>query len=62
MGQIRFKFLHFTNTDFSFALPTSRYYAMIRFLRVRKLNEVKITEVYLRKAVYRKTATRQFLI
>ena len=30
-------------------------------MRLRKLNEFKITGVYSRKAVHRETATRQFL-
>ena len=49
-------------TTISFTLPHSSQYATIRFLRVRKLCEFKITGVYSRKAVQRKTATRQFLI
>ena len=52
----RFKVLHFTNTDISFTLPLSLLYAMMKFLRVRKLSEFKM------KAMQRKTLTQQFLI
>ena len=51
----RFKVLHFTNTNISFTLPPSLQYATIQFSRVRKLSEFKITGVYSRKAVQRKT-------
>ena len=63
--KVRFKFIHFyicTILHFSFTLLPSLSYATIKFLRLRKLNEFKVTGVYSRKAVHRKTTTRQFLI
>ena len=56
-GRRERKILHFTNTNISFTLPLSLWYAMINILRVRKLSKFKITGVYSRKAVQRKTAT-----
>ena len=53
---------HFTSTNISFTLPPSLQHATIKFFRIRKLSEFKITAVYSRKAVHRKTSTRQFLI
>ena len=60
--KVMFKVLYFTNSNISFTLPPWLKYTMIKFLRVRKLNEFRITGVYSRKAMHRKTSTRQFLI
>ena len=56
------KVLHFINTNISFILHRSLNYGTINFSRVRKLSEFKITGVYSRKAVQKKTNTQQFLI
>ena len=54
--KVRFKVLHFTNTNISFTLPLSLWYVTIKFLRVRKLSEFKITGAYSRKTAHIKTA------
>ena len=56
------KVLHFTNTNISFILHPSLNYGTIKLLGMRKLSELKITGVYSRKAVQKKTDTQQSLI
>ena len=56
-----FKVLHFTNTNISFILHRSLKYGTIKFSRVRKLSEFKITGVYSSAEKYWHTAVSDML-
>ena len=52
----RFNVLYFTNANVSFLFRPSIWYGTIKFLRVKKPSEFKITGVISRKLAHTKTA------
>ena len=58
----RFKSVHSYKCNYSIYLASFTLVRYVKVLRVWKLSEFKITGLYVRKAVQRKTVTHQFLI